>query len=145
VSGPDAGAVCWQWGPDGRGGTVIAPPAPPVPPGQATTRLAQVDGAGNKLDEVSLPAGAALVACAVSQGSDCSARRDRDGGQANRALWLVSETGVGYPIASDETATALGIRTWTPVPIDALHALREGPTLDVAQAQRTVDVLAAGT
>ncbi|MBO0877482.1 MAG: type VII secretion protein EccB [Pseudonocardia sp.] len=145
VSGPDTGAVCWQWGPDGRGGTVIAPPAPPVPPGQATTRLAQADGAGNKLDAVSLPAGSALVACAVSQGVDCSPRRDRDGGKANRALWLVSATGVGYVIANDETATALGVRTWTPVPVDALHMLPPGPTLDVAQAQRTVDVLAVGT
>lgn len=145
VSGPDAGTVCWQWGPDGRGGTVIAPAVAPVPPGQATTRLAQADGAGDRLDEVSLPAGAALVACAVSQGSDCSARRDRSGEQADRSLWLVSGTGVGYPIAGDETATALGIRSWTPVPTDALRALPSGPTLDVAQAQRTVDVLAAGT
>ncbi|WP_028926905.1 type VII secretion protein EccB [Pseudonocardia acaciae] len=136
-------AACWQWDPSGRGGTVTAP-AEPLPPGHAATRLAQADGQGAKLDEVSLPAGTALVACAVAGDTDCSPRRDRDRDRDGEQLWLVSETGVGYPIANAETATALGVRAWTPVPVDALRALPAGPTLDVAQAQRTVDVLAAG-
>jgi type VII secretion protein EccB len=144
VSGPAASTICWQWAPSGLGGGVLAAPAPPLPGGRVATRLAQADGAGPLLDEVSVPAGHALVGCAVSVGTDCSARRlDQAGQRGTGALWLVSETGVGYPIANDETATALGVRSWTPVPAEALRALPAGPVLDVAQARRTVDVLMA--
>jgi hypothetical protein len=141
VSGPDAGAVCWQWGQDGRGGAVLAPAAPPLPAGRVTTRLAQADDAGSKLDEVSMPGGTALVACAVAIESDCSTGRRRDGEQATGTLYLVSETVGSYQIANNDTATALGVRGWTPAPADALRALPPGPILDVAQARRTVDII----
>lgn len=140
-----AGSVCWQWGPNGLGGTVTTAAAPPVPAGRSATPLAQADGAGPRLDAVSLPASGALVACAVSEAQrGCTAPQNGSSGQqSSGALWLVSETGVGYPIANPETAAALGVRAVLPAPADALRALPAGPTLDVAEAQRTVDVLVA--
>jgi type VII secretion protein EccB len=140
-----AGSVCWQWAPDGLGGTVTTAAAPPVPAGRTATPLAQADGAGPRLDAVSLPASGALVACAVSAAQrGCTAPQAASSGQqSSGALWLVSETGVGYPIANPETAGALGVRSVSPAPAEALRALPAGPTLDVAEAQRTVDVLVA--
>jgi type VII secretion protein EccB len=139
------GSVCWQWTPNGLDGTVTTAAAPPVPAGRSATPLAQADGIGPRLDAVSLPASGALVACAVSRAQPrCTAPDDeQSGAQGSGALWLVSETGVGYPIANPDTASALGVRSVLPVPADALRALPAGPTLDVAQAQRTVDVLVA--
>jgi len=140
-----AGSVCWQWGPNGLGGTVTTAAAPPVPAGRSATPLAQADGVGPRLDAVSLPASGALVACAVSNAQrGCTAPQATSSAQqSSGALWLVSETGVGYPIANPETAAALGVRSVLPAPADALRALPAGPTLDVAEAQRTVDVLVA--
>src|SRR5882757_1629016 len=140
-----AGSVCWHWGPNGLGGAVTTAAAPPVPAGRSATPLAQADGAGPRLDAVSLPASGALVACAVSDAQrGCTApQAGSSGQQSSGALWLVSETGVGYPIANPETAAALGVRSVLPAPADALRALPAGPTLDVAEAQRTVDVLVA--
>jgi hypothetical protein len=139
------GSVCWQWTPNGLDGTVTTAAAPPVPAGRSATPLAQADGIGPRLDAVSLPASGGLVACAVSRAQPrCTAPDDeQSGAQGSGALWLVSETGVGYPIANPDTASALGVRSVLPVPADALRALPAGPTLDVAQAQRTVDVLVA--
>jgi len=140
----DAGAVCWQWAANGLGGAVTTAAGAPVPNGRAATPLAQADGSGPRLDAVSLPASGALVVCAVSGAQpSCPANTDRNGEQSGGALWLVSETGVGYPIANPETAGALGVRAAVPAPAEALRALPAGPTLDVAQAQRTVDVLVA--
>lgn len=89
-----------------------------------------------------MPASGALVACAVSRDSECVAAKRFE--TRSDPLWLVSETGVAYPVANAETASALGIRAWTPAPMDALRSLPAGPALDLAQAQRTVDVLLAG-
>ncbi|HEX4247619.1 MAG TPA: type VII secretion protein EccB [Pseudonocardia sp.] len=140
-----AGSVCWQWGANGLGGTVTTAEAPPLPAGRTATPLAQADGAGPRLDAVSLPASGALVACAVSDAQrGCAVpQAGASGQQSSGALWLVSETGVGYPIANPETAGALGVRSVLPAPADALRALPAGPTLDIAEAQRTVDVLVA--
>jgi hypothetical protein len=117
----------------------------PVPPGRASTQLAQAGRAGAVLDAVSLPASGALVACAVTTAQPgCAAPgAGPSGQQSDGGLWLVSETGVGYPIANPETATALGVRAAAPAPAEALRALPAGPALDVGQARRTVDVLVA--
>ena len=118
-----------------------------VPPDQQRTQLAQADGAGPRLDVVSVPTGRPLVL------------RTETGG-----IWLVSDTGVGYrvaggsgggagaagdagaaggPGAANETVTALGIRpdTGDPAPEQALRLLPAGPDLDLQSVTRTVDVL----
>lgn len=145
VEGADAGAVCWQWAANGLDGTVTTAAVLPVPPGRASTQLAQAGRAGAVLDAVSLPASGALVACAVTTAQPgCAAPgAGPSGQQSGGGLWLVSETGVGYPIANPETATALGVRAAAPAPAEALRALPAGPALDVGQARRTVDVLVA--
>jgi type VII secretion protein EccB len=146
ATGPDGaptGAVCWQWSPTGLRGTVTTAAALPVPDGRPLTRLARAGDPGQMLDEVSLPASGALVACAVSAAQPSCGSTGADAQQSSGALWLVSETGVGYPIANAETAGALGVRSSVPVPADALRALAAGPTLDVAQARRSVDVLSS--
>jgi hypothetical protein len=59
-------------------------------------------------------------------------------------LWLVSATGVAHGVADDATAAALGITAVGPAPEAALRLLPTGPALDLAEAGRVVDVLAAG-
>jgi len=135
AKGPGASTVCWQWGSDGTGGSVTVDQSLPVPAGRSTTELAQADGAKPNLDAVSMPHGPATVVRAVS-------------GRGAGGLWLVSETGIGHPIAagqhgSSETALALGIEpdSASPAPEQALRLLPAGPALDLALARRTVDVL----
>ena len=140
--GAAAGAVCWQWDARGLNPHVTAAATLPLKPGRTTTTLARA-GHAQGVQAVSLPAGGALVACAVSAAQPRCATGE-SGQQSSNALWLVSETGVGYPIANQETAGALGVQSSVPVPADALRALASGPTLDVAQATRSVDVLTAG-
>jgi hypothetical protein len=135
--------VCWQWAPNGLRGTVTTAAALPVPDGRSLTRLARAGEPGAALDEVSLPTSGALVACAVSSAQPSCSSTGAGAQQNPGALWLVSETGVGYPIANAETASALGVQSSVPVPADALRALAAGPTLDVAQARRSVDVLSS--
>lgn len=135
VEGPDTRAVCWQWASNGEGGSVTLGAAPGLPRGRTRTELAMADGPGSNLDAVSVPAGAATVVRAVP-------------GRGGGGLWLVSETGVGYPIAAgqdggNDTATALGIqpRTVGPAPEKALRLLPAGPVLDLQVALHTVDGL----
>jgi hypothetical protein len=52
----------------------------------------------------------------------------------------VSATGVGYGVASDPTASALGISAAELAPEAALRLLPTGPTLDLGDASRAVDV-----
>jgi type VII secretion protein EccB len=53
-------------------------------------------------------------------------------------LWLVSETGVGFPVADDATATALSVSRAEPAPAALLVLLPTGPPLDLSAV---VDVL----
>lgn len=151
-SGPDAQSVCWRWYANGGGALTLGRDAP-IPPDQQRTQLAQADGAGPKLDVVSVPTGRPLVL------------RTSTGG-----VWLVSDTGVGYRVAggggavggagaavgaaggpglaagagaANETANALGIRpdAGDPAPEQALRLLPAGPDLDLQSVTRTVDVL----
>ncbi|WP_028937605.1 type VII secretion protein EccB [Pseudonocardia spinosispora] len=128
--GADARSVCWEWRPDGKTGFVSVAPAPPAPDGQTTTTLVQSDQDGPKLDQVSLPGGFALAAAAVAPGQPTA------GG-----VWLVSDTGIAYPVQGAETVQALGITATVPVPADALMAMPRGLPLDIADANKTVDQL----
>ncbi|GAA5146914.1 type VII secretion protein EccB [Pseudonocardia eucalypti] len=139
---PETATVCLRW--NGRLGEILAGKAPPLPERRTMAPLSQQDGAGPKLDAVAFPAKTALVACAVARESDCQRPR-RGGERVQGALWLLSETGAAYPVANTDTADALGIAEAIPVPVEALRLLPTGSTLDVAQAQRTVDVLVAQT
>lgn len=128
--GQDSGAICWQWSSDGKTGSVTVAPGSPAPKDQRHTTLTQEDGAGPKLDQVSLPGGFALVAAAIAPGQRGAGGR-----------WLVSETGVAYPIQDEETAQALGVKVVAPVPSDALKAMPQGSPLDLTEANKTVDQL----
>ena len=128
--GPDTNVVCWQWDPDGKKAGLTVAAAPPVPAGQPTTPLAQQDGPGPKLDAISLPGGNGLPAFAMVPG-----------GAGAGGYWLVSSTGVAYGIQDSQTAQALGIQSPAPVPVGALQAMPQGPRLDLADANQTVDVL----
>lgn len=126
---PATGAVCWQWDVTGEHPRVTTARSLPTPPTQPPTRLAQADGPGPKLDAVSVPGGAAIVLSSVpGPGSD-----------ATRRYWLVSTTGVGYPIADIETARALGVSAPVAAPADALAALVQGHPLDLAEAAAPPD------
>jgi len=56
-------------------------------------------------------------------------------------LWLVSAAGVGYGVADEPTAAALGIVTAAvqPAPEVALRLLPSGKPLDLVDATRAVD------
>lgn len=127
--GPASRVLCWRWEASGRHPELAVAPSPPVRAEQPPVVLAQSDGAESNLDQVSLPSGVVLAASAVA-GSRAS---------APTGYWLVSATGVAYPIATTETARALGIRSAVPVPVEALTALPRGDQLDLAEAGRTVD------
>jgi type VII secretion protein EccB len=127
--GPASRVLCWRWDASGRHPELTLAPAPPIRAEQPPVVLAQSDGAEPNLDQVSLPGGVVIAATAVA-GSRTSAPNGN---------WLVSATGVAYPIATTETARALGIRSAVPVPVEALTALPRGDQLDLAEAGRTVD------
>ncbi|GAA3245669.1 type VII secretion system ESX-4 subunit EccB4 [Pseudonocardia petroleophila] len=126
----EAPVVCAVW--SAAGGTAVhVGPALPVPPGAAGVDLVQADGAGELVDAVVLtPAGGGAVR-ATAPG--------RAGGAG--PLWLVSASGVAHGVADEATAQALGVTRAEPAPEWAVRLLPVGPTLDLADAQRTVDVL----
>lgn len=127
----DAPVVCWAWATDGgAGGEVWFGDDLPVPAGAVPVVLAQADGAGERVDAVAVGAGGAVRATGP----------DREAGP----VWLVSATGVGYRVADDATAAALGITAAEPAPEPALRLLPAGRPLDLAEADRVVDVLPAG-
>ena len=53
----------------------------------------------------------------------------------------MSETGVGYPVADDPTATALGVSRPEPAPAALLVLLPTGSPLDLSAAATVVDAL----
>jgi type VII secretion protein EccB len=122
----DAPVVCRTWD-GGADGGVWTGPAVPVGE-RPTVVLAQADGPGERVDAVAVGAGGAVRATAP-------------GRPPGGPLWLVSATGVAYGVADDATAAALGITAAEPAPEAALQLLPTGPTLDLAAAGRTVDVL----
>jgi hypothetical protein len=127
----DAPVVCWVWTADGEpSGAVWAGGAEPA---QARpVSLAQADGPGPKVDAVVAGSGGAVRATGPGRSA------------AGGPLWLVSATGVAFGVADDATAAALGITSAEPAPEAVLRLLPSGPALDVAAADRMVDVLPAG-
>ncbi len=127
-----APVVCWTWSPEGPA-RVWTGAALPLPPDVTPVALAQADGGGERIDAVALGGGGGAVRATAP-------------GRAPGVgpVWLVSGSGVGYRVADDATAAALGVSGATPAPEAALRLLPTGPTLDVAQAARVVEVLPSG-
>ena len=127
----EAPATCWTWsgdaGADPAGGVHVGrmPPAAPV-------ALARADGPGAELDAVAVGAGGAVRATAP--GAPVGAG----------ALWVVSASGGAHGVPDGASAAALGITTAPPAPEAALRLLPTGPALDVADADRAVDVATVG-
>jgi hypothetical protein len=98
-------------------------------PDVAPVTLAQADGRGEKVDTVAVGAGGAVRATGPGRAPGAG------------PLWLVSAAGVGYGVADEPTATALGVVTAAvqPAPEAALRLLPSGKPLDLADATRAVD------
>ncbi|WP_433556836.1 type VII secretion protein EccB [Pseudonocardia xinjiangensis] len=125
--------MCWTWTADGEpSGAVWTGAAEPLPTAAPPVALAQADGPGTHVDAVAVGPGGAVRATGPG-------RQPGTG-----PLWLVAATGVGYGVADDATAAALGITAAEPAPEAALRLLPAGPALDLAAAGRVVDVLPTG-
>jgi type VII secretion protein EccB len=124
----DAPVTCWTWTPDRQTGDVWFGHDLPLAAGVAPVALAQADRAGERVDAVAVGAGGAVRATGPGRPPGAG------------PLWLVSATGVGYGVASEPTAAALGITAVEPAPEAALRLLPTGQTLDLADASRAVDV-----
>ena len=83
----------------------------PVAAGIAPVTLAQADGSGGKVDAVAVGAGGAVRATGPGRAAGAG------------PLWLVSGAGVGYGVADEPTAAALGIAAAEPAPEAALRLL----------------------
>ena len=128
VEPQDAPVTCWTWTPDRPTGDVWFGRDLPLATGAPPVTLAQADGPGER-----------------------GRRRGRRGGRRGAGhrpgraagagpLWLVSAAGVGYGVANDPTAAALGVdRRRQPAPEAALRLLPSGRHLDLADAGRAVD------
>ena len=102
--------LCWTWAADGPpGGAVSVGRALPVPAGTVPVALAQADGAGSRAGR--------------GGGGRRRGRAGRGDRAPGRAWWLVSATGVGYPVVDAETAAAIGITAAEPAPEAVLHLL----------------------
>ncbi len=127
VEPDEAPALCWTWsgepGADPVGGTHLGRVSAP-----AAVTLSRADGAGPGVDAVAVGAGGAVRATAPGVPAGVG------------TLWLVSASGVAHGVADDATATALRTTAPEPAPEAALRLLPTGPVLDVAQADRAVDV-----
>ena len=131
VEPQDAPVTCWTWTPDRPAGDVWFGRGLPLAGGVAPVALAQADGAGERVDAVAVGAGGAVRATGPGRAAGAG------------PLWLVSAAGVGFGVASDPTAAALGITAAEPAPEAALRLLPTGRTLDLADATRATDVLDA--
>jgi hypothetical protein len=122
-----ASTLCWSWAENGSGeirfGTAL-----PVPAGTRPVRLARADGAGPLLDAVAVGAGGAVRATGP----------DRAAGAG--PVWLISAAGVGHVVADAATAAALGVTATAPAPEAVLRLLPTGPALDLAAAERLLDL-----
>ena len=129
VEPAEAPVTCWTWTPDRPEGRVWFGRALPLAPDVAPVTLAQADGRGEKVDTVAVGAGGAVRATGPGRAPGAG------------PLWLVSAAGVGYGVADEPTAAALGIvpAAVQPAPEAALRLLPSGTPLDLADATRAVD------
>lgn len=134
--GPAAAPVlCWTWsgepGADAGGG-VFAGADVPAAEGGVTVELAQADGPGGAVDAIAMGPGGGGPVLAAGPGAPAG----------SGTLYLISATGVAYRVADEESGRALGVGSAQPAPEAVVGGLLPaGPTLDVAAARRTVDVL----
>ncbi len=129
VEPDEAPVTCWTWTPDRPDGGVWFGRDLPLAAGAAPVTLAQADGPGGKVDAVAVGAGGGVRATGPGRAAGAG------------PLWLVSAAGVGYGVADDPTAAALGIVTTAvaPAPEAALRLLPSGRPLDLADAGRVID------
>jgi type VII secretion protein EccB len=127
VDPADAPVTCWTWTPDRPAGGVWFGRDLPLAAGVTPVTLAQADGRGGKVDTVAVGAGGAVRATGAGRAAGAG------------PLWLVSGAGVGYGVADEPTAAALGIVAAAPAPEAALRLLPAGRPLDLADAARAVD------
>ncbi len=129
VEPDEAPVTCWTWTPDRPDGGVWFGHDLPLAAGAARVTLAQADGPGGKVDAVAVGAGGAVRATGPGRAAGAG------------PLWLVSAAGVGYGVADDPTAAALGVVTTAvaPAPEAALRLLPSGRPLDLADAGRAID------
>jgi type VII secretion protein EccB len=102
----------------------------PASAGNVNTYTEPVDATGGPLaDQVVLPPGSAALV-----------RLQPSPGVTTGTSYLVTAAGVKYPLGDANTAALLGYQGVTPVPLGPawLQLLRTGPTLDKADALRTV-------
>jgi type VII secretion protein EccB len=124
----EAPVTCWTWS-----GEAGADPAGGVHVGRMWSAgrpvvLAGADGAGEALDAVVVGAGGTARATAPGVPAGVG------------TMWVVSAGGVAHGVADPTSAAALGIAAVEPAPEAALRLLPTGATLDVAAADRAVDV-----
>jgi type VII secretion protein EccB len=125
----EAPYVCWTWAADADpAGGVLFAAALPVPARTATVALAQADGSGARADAVVLAEGGTVRATAPGRVPGTG------------PLWLVSATGVVHRVVDAPTAAALGISRAEPAPEAALRMLPTGPSLDLAETARLLDI-----
>lgn len=127
VEPAEAPVTCWTWTPDRPEGGVWFGRDLPLAAGVTPVTLAQADGSGGKVDSVAVGAGGAVRATGPGRVAGAG------------PLWLVSGAGVGYGVADEPTAAALGIAAAEPAPEAALRLLPTGRPLDLADATRAVD------
>ena len=129
VEPAEAPVTCWHWTPDRPEGEVWVGRDLPLASGVAPVALARADGPGGQVDAVAVGAGGAVRATGPGRAPGAG------------PLWLVSAAGVGYGVADEPTAAALGIVTAAvqPAPEAALRLLPSGKLLDLADATRAVD------
>ena len=124
--------ACWTWsgepGADPAGGVYLGR----APWAGGVVTLTQADGAGDALDAVVVGAGGAVRATAPGVAAGAG------------TLWVVSGTGVVHGVPDDASAAALGITAAAPAPESVVRLLPVGASLDVAKADRAVDVAVAG-
>ena len=127
VEPEDAPVTCWTWTPDRPAGGAWFGRALPLAAGVTPVGMAQADGPGERVDAVAVGPGGAVRATGPGRTPGAG------------PLWLVSATGVGYGVADDATAAALGVTAAEQAPETALRLLPTGKALDLADASRAVD------
>ena len=127
VEPEDAPVTCWTWTPDRPAGDAWFGRGLPLAAGVTPVGMAQADGPGERVDAVAVGPGGAVRATGPGRAPGAG------------PLWLVSATGVGYGVADDATAAALGITAAEQAPETALRLLPTGKALDLADASRAVD------
>lgn len=121
----DRGALCVSWRAATPDLTLLAGSRLPLPAGRAPVTLAQADGHGPALDAVYMPPGRSAHARAG-------------------ARYLVTDTGVRFPVHDDNAAHDLGLPAPVPAPWPILRTLPAGPELGREQASIARDSVAGG-